>query len=255
MHEVQALMRLRLPGATSARTDWMFGFQRRGVRRCECDTDIPKPGPLPQTSQLAATVDHSQKVVADRRCDSRPRRSPSRSLTVLRGRRRRAPETRVILGDVGPRGYPPAVLQALDDAAAGRWCRAACSALSGARARLDDLNVFPGPDGDTGTNLLLTAEAALAALDEAGADGTESAWIVLARGAVLGARGNSGTILAQLFRGLADQLAGDDPADGPTFALAMQKAAETAYTAVADPEEGTFLTVGRGGARAAVEAV
>jgi hypothetical protein len=50
-----------LPGATSARTDWMFGFQRRGVRRCECDTDIPKPGPLPQTSHTAATVDHSQR--------------------------------------------------------------------------------------------------------------------------------------------------------------------------------------------------
>jgi len=78
---------------------------------------------------------------------------------------------------------------------------------------------------------------------------------VLARGAVLGARGNSGTILAQLLRGLADQLAGHEPADGPTFALAMQKAAESAYTAVADPEEGTFLTVARGGARAAVEAV
>jgi len=128
------------------------------------------------------------------------------------------------------------VLQALDDAAAGRWCRAACTALSEARARLDDLNVFPVPDGDTGTNLLLTAQAALAALDEAGA-GEESAWIVMARGAVLGARGNSGTILAQLLRGLADQLAGDEPADGPTFALAMQKAAESAYTAVADPED------------------
>src|SRR5438105_1573617 len=49
MHEVQALMRRRLPGATSARTDWMLGFQRRGVRRCECDTAMPKPGPLPHT--------------------------------------------------------------------------------------------------------------------------------------------------------------------------------------------------------------
>nr|WP_246323996.1 DAK2 domain-containing protein [Petropleomorpha daqingensis] len=145
-------------------------------------------------------------------------------------------------------------MEALDDAAAGRWCRAACTALSEARARLDDLNVFPVPDGDTGTNLLLTAQAALAALDEA-AESPESAWTVLARGAVLGARGNSGTILAQLFRGLADQLAGQEPADGPTFALAMQKAAESAYTAVADPEEGTFLTVARGGARAAGEAV
>jgi len=147
------------------------------------------------------------------------------------------------------------VLQALDEEAAGRWCRAACVALSESRARLDDLNVFPVPDGDTGTNLVLTAQAALAALDAAGEAPAESPWILLARGAVLGARGNSGTILAQLFRGLADQLAGAPPADGPTFALAMQKAAETAYAAVADPEEGTFLTVARGGARAAVGAV
>ncbi|MGY1617685.1 DAK2 domain-containing protein [Geodermatophilus sp. SYSU D00691] len=147
------------------------------------------------------------------------------------------------------------MLQALDEEAAGRWCRAACVALSEARARLDDLNVFPVPDGDTGTNLLLTAQAALAALDAAGGATAESSWAVLARGAVLGARGNSGTILAQLFRGLADQLAGQVPADGPTLALALQKAADTAYAAVADPEEGTFLTVARGGARAAVAAV
>ncbi|HEX2074805.1 MAG TPA: DAK2 domain-containing protein [Geodermatophilus sp.] len=146
------------------------------------------------------------------------------------------------------------MLQALDDAAAGRWCRAAVLALSASREQLDDLNVFPVPDGDTGTNLLLTAEAAQAALDETG-EGGESAWTVLARGAVLGARGNSGTILAQLWRGLADQFAGQEPADGPTFAAALRKAADTAYTAVADPEEGTFLTVARAGGEAAVAAV
>ncbi|MFW3169476.1 DAK2 domain-containing protein [Geodermatophilus sp. CPCC 206100] len=145
------------------------------------------------------------------------------------------------------------MLTALDDAAVGRWCRAAVTALSGSRTRLDELNVFPVPDGDTGTNLLLTAEAALAALD-AGAAGGESAWQLLARGAVLGARGNSGTILAQLLRGLSDQLADSPPADGPSFAAALQKAADTAYTAVADPEEGTFLTVARAGGEAAVAA-
>ncbi len=146
------------------------------------------------------------------------------------------------------------MLPALDDAAVGQWCRAAVAALSAARGRIDDLNVFPVPDGDTGTNLLATAEAAVAALDEPEDGGTESAWALLARGAVLGARGNSGTILAQLWRGLADQLAGQPPADGPTFAAALQKAADTAYGAVADPEEGTFLTVARAGAEAAVAA-
>jgi uncharacterized protein len=147
------------------------------------------------------------------------------------------------------------VLQALDDAAVGQWYRAAIDVLSEFRSQLDDLNVFPVPDGDTGTNLLLTAQAAVAELDSQGARTTESAWSVLARGAVLGARGNSGTILAQLLRGLADQLAGQPPADGPAFAGALQKAAVTAYTAVADPEEGTFLTVARAGADAAVAAV
>ena len=147
------------------------------------------------------------------------------------------------------------MLPALDDAAVGQWCRAAVVALSAARGRIDDLNVFPVPDGDSGTNLLATAEAAAAALDEAGEGGTGSAWALLARGGVLGARGNSGTILAQLWRGLADQLAAQPPADGPTLAAALQKAADTAYGAVADPEEGTFLTVARAGAEAAVAAV
>ncbi|MGY1746658.1 DAK2 domain-containing protein [Blastococcus sp. SYSU D00695] len=147
------------------------------------------------------------------------------------------------------------MLPVLDDAAAGRWCRAAVAALAQARGRLDDLNVFPVPDGDTGTNLLLTAEAALAALEQEGRAPGESAWTVLARGAVLGARGNSGTILAQVFRGLADRLAGAGPADGPAFAAALQGAAEAGYRAVAEPEEGTFLTVARAGGEAAVAAV
>jgi hypothetical protein len=147
------------------------------------------------------------------------------------------------------------VLQALDDAAVGLWCRTAVDVLSEARSRLDDLNVFPVPDGDTGTNLLLTAQAAVAALDTESSRTTETAWSVLARGAVLGARGNSGTILAQLLRGLADQLGGHPSADGPAVAAALAKAADTAYSAVAEPEEGTFLTVARAGAEAAVAAV
>ncbi len=125
------------------------------------------------------------------------------------------------------------MVQALDDGAVGEWYRTAVEVLSESRSRLDDLNVFPVPDGDTGTNLLLTAQAAVAALEQSG--DAEPAWSALARGAVLGARGNSGTILAQVLRGLADQLADAGPADGPTFAAALQKAADTAYAAVADP--------------------
>src|SRR3954465_377512 len=158
-------------------------------------------------------------------------------------------------GPVVPHGYPPPLLQALDDAAVGAWYRTAVEVLSESRSRLDDLNVFPVPDGDTGTTLLLTAQAAVAELHRQAGRTTESAWSILARGAVLGARGNSGTILAQLLRGLADQLAGQPAADGPTLAAALQKAAVTAYTAVADPAEGTFLTGARAGAEAAVASV
>jgi DAK2 domain fusion protein YloV len=150
------------------------------------------------------------------------------------------------------------VLRALDEAAVGRWSRAVVDGLSAARGRLDELNVFPVPDGDTGTNLLLTAEAghsALAEAAQAGGNGAESPWSVLARGAVLGARGNSGAILAQLLRGLADGLAEEPEVDGRVLAAALTSAARTAYAAVADPEEGTFLTVARAGAEAAAAAV
>ena len=77
------------------------------------------------------------------------------------------------------------MVEALDDGAVGQWYRTAVEVLSASRSRLDDLNVFPVPDGDTGTNLLLTAQAAVAALDPEGGRTTESAWSVLARGAVL----------------------------------------------------------------------
>jgi DAK2 domain fusion protein YloV len=154
-----------------------------------------------------------------------------------------------------PAGSLPHVLQALDEAAVGRWSRAVVDALFGARSRLDELNVFPVPDGDTGTNLLLTAEAGHAALTARGDGPAESPWTVLARGAVLGARGNSGAILAQLLRGLADGLAEAPEVDGPALAAALSGAARTAYGAVADPEEGTFLTVARAGAEAATAAV
>ncbi|PZA20595.1 DAK2 domain-containing protein, partial [Modestobacter versicolor] len=147
------------------------------------------------------------------------------------------------------------MLRALDDAAVDRWSSAVVDRLTASRGRLDELNVFPVPDGDTGTNLLLTAEAGHAALQAAlqaaredGGRRPESPWAVLARGAVLGARGNSGAILAQLLRGLADSLADAPEVDGEVLSAALTGAARTAYAAVADPEEGTFLTVARSGA-------
>jgi len=196
----------------------------------------------PATHTLATTVTRRRS-----RCQTTP------------GRGLPAPATTGRIGvlSVLP-GTVPHVLEALDEAAVGRWARAVVAALTSARGRLDELNVFPVPDGDTGINLLMTAEAGHAALEEAAPAG-ESAWAVLARGAVLGARGNSGAILAQLLSGLADGVAagtaGRGAVDGRVLAAAMTSAARTAYAAVADPEEGTFLTVARAGAEAAAAAV
>ncbi|XRQ03821.1 DAK2 domain-containing protein [Actinomadura welshii] len=135
--------------------------------------------------------------------------------------------------------------EVLDGAAVRRWCRLAAEALGRTRAEIDALNVFPVPDGDTGTNLHLTAVAAADALDElpAGAD-TARVWRALAQGALLGARGNSGVILSQVLRGLADVLGPPAaPPDGAAFARALGHASGLAREAVERPVEGTILSV------------
>lgn len=141
----------------------------------------------------------------------------------------------------------------LDCAAVRGWGRLAAEALGRARGEIDALNVFPVPDGDTGTNLHLTVLAAADAVDEL-PDGTHPAetWPALARGALLGARGNSGVILSQVFRGLADALGPvDAPADGAAFARALEHASGLARGAVEHPVEGTILSVLAAAAQAA----
>ena len=120
--------------------------------------------------------------------------------------------------------------------------RAAETALERNRARLDDLNVFPVPDGDTGTNMLLTVRAVTE--PATAAESTGSAWPrkLLTR-ALLGARGNSGVILSQIVRGASEVLAGAEPVDAETVARALRRASDEAYAAVQEPEEGTILTV------------
>ncbi|MFA1549496.1 DAK2 domain-containing protein [Actinomadura chokoriensis] len=133
----------------------------------------------------------------------------------------------------------------LDDAAVRRWCRLAADALGRTRGEIDALNVFPVPDRDTGANLHLTVVAAADALDELpdGAGPAET-WRALARGAMLGARGNSGVILSQVFRGLADVLGPlEAPPDGVAFAGALAHASGLARDAVEHPVEGTILSV------------
>ena len=96
---------------------------------------------------------------------------------------------------------PAPSLEVLDGAAVRRWVLAGREALAAARDEIDDLNVYPVPDGDTGTNLLLTVEAAADAVEQAG-PGLAEVTAAMARGALMGARGNSGVILSQLLRGL-----------------------------------------------------
>lgn len=137
------------------------------------------------------------------------------------------------------------------------WIHASLEALGSQRAAIDALNVFPVPDGDTGTNMFLTLESAADALDEAAArpDATlHSVGKALSTGALLGARGNSGVILAQILRAIAEEL--QSTADGARFdgALvrrALRRASDLAYKAVGTPVEGTILTVARAAAEAA----
>ncbi len=134
------------------------------------------------------------------------------------------------------------MLQVLDASAVRRWCTAGREGLAAARAEIDDLNVYPVPDGDTGTNLLLTMEAVEEAVHAAAPDMAATVK-AMAHGALMGARGNSGVILSQLLRGLAEVLAEDGSADGVRRAL--RRAGELGYAAVATPVEGTVLTVAR----------
>ena len=143
------------------------------------------------------------------------------------------------------------VLEALDADAVRRWSRAAVESLDAHRAEIDELNVFPVPDRDTGTNLSLTMRAAADALAADGAADAGAALHIFARGAVLGARGNSGVILSQLLRGLADAVADAPTCDGVLLRAGLQLGAVQARAAVAQPVEGTILTVASAAADAA----
>ena len=138
-----------------------------------------------------------------------------------------------------------------------RFVDIATDALAGAREEIDALNVYPVPDGDTGTNMYLTVSAARDAIREATGGDPEApmreALAAFARGALLGARGNSGVILSEMLRG-------DRPADRRLLARGTQRhgdgrrpalAAEASYAAVGEPVEGTMLTVFRAASEAA----
>lgn len=155
--------------------------------------------------------------------------------------------------------------QNLDATAVRIWCALALEALGQEREAIDAINVYPIADGDTGTNLYLTVESAAQAVEAVfaahefaahdigavGADAPAVADVVrsMAHGALIGARGNSGTILAQLLRGMAERIA-----DGDDLPRALDRAAVLAREAVAHPVEGTILTVATAAAEAAKDA-
>ena len=129
----------------------------------------------------------------------------------------------------------------------------AYAALSANVQQINDLNVFPVPDGDTGTNMGLTMERAANELRKADFPGVSAAADCVASALLRAARGNSGVILSLLFRGISKKLKGLVEADAKSFAAAMQEGVTAAYKAVMKPAEGTILTVSRLASEAACE--
>ena len=144
--------------------------------------------------------------------------------------------------------------QIINGADLRRMIISAAAAIEINKQALNDLNVFPVPDGDTGTNMSMTINAAAADLRKTEDPSLEKAAKVAASAMLRGARGNSGVILSLLFRGLSKRLKGADHADGVLWAEALQEGVDAAYKAVMKPAEGTILTVSRLAAAKAMEA-
>ena len=127
------------------------------------------------------------------------------------------------------------------------------AAITAQKQAINDLNVFPVPDGDTGTNMSMTIGTAVTELRKTQPATIDQAASVTASALLRGARGNSGVILSLLFRGLSKALKGRETADAAAFAAAMQEGVSAAYKAVMKPAEGTVLTVSRLAAKQAVD--
>ena len=127
------------------------------------------------------------------------------------------------------------------------------AAITAQKQAINDLNVFPVPDGDTGTNMSMTIGTAVAELRKTSPATLDQAVSVTASALLRGARGNSGVILSLLFRGISKGLKGRETADAAVFAAAMQEGVSAAYKAVMKPAEGTVLTVSRLASKAAVD--
>ena len=135
--------------------------------------------------------------------------------------------------------------QTFDGAAFGRMICSAAASIELKKQKINELNVFPVPDGDTGTNMSMTLGAAATELRRKPDVTLTKAADVAASALLRGARGNSGVILSLLFRGFSKALKGMEQADGRDFAAALTTGVEAAYKAVMKPAEGTILTVSR----------
>jgi uncharacterized protein len=126
-----------------------------------------------------------------------------------------------------------------------RLVRGALAAIERSRAQIDDLNVYPVPDGDTGTNLALTVSGIVESLESSTVEDRPSIVRATTRAALMSARGNSGVILSQIVRGVGESLAAEETFDGGAVARALRSGSDAGYRAVREPVEGTMLTATR----------
>jgi len=157
----------------------------------------------------------------------------------------------------GGSSTPAGAMEALDLNAVRRWAVLARSVLAARRAEIDALNVFPVPDGDTGTNLFLTFDAAIERMlaEDAEPHGVGQLLKHFASSLLWTARGNSGVILSQLVRGLAEGVGDRAVIEAAALAAGLARADERAWQGVTDPKEGTILSVSRAAAQAAMPVV
>ena len=146
-------------------------------------------------------------------------------------------------------------INTIDASVLAKMFLAGAKNLDAKKEWINELNVFPVPDGDTGTNMSMTIMSAAKEVSALENPDMKSLAKAISSGSLRGARGNSGVILSQLFRGFAKVIAEYDVIDVNVLCDALQKAVETAYKAVMKPKEGTILTVAKGGADKALELV
>ena len=145
------------------------------------------------------------------------------------------------------------VINTIDAGMLKKMFLAGAQRLDSKKEWINELNVFPVPDGDTGTNMTMTIMSAAREVQSIEHPTMENLAKAISQGALRGARGNSGVILSQLFRGFCKEIKEVEVIDAHVLAMAMDHASETAYKAVMKPKEGTILTVAKGMSTKALE--